>query len=317
MRAGMSRSSFGRGSKIRTCDPRFPKPVLYQAELCPVDRQHRLSALSEKGKSAAPPGVDAAAQTPETKGMFDITQPWPFGINRTNWYWFAGGFVAVVGLLLLLDATVSQSAQAWPAPWGWFFRFITDIGMAEWWLFPTAKIFLVCLGLVAISRDPVARNAWLEASGLAGFLFAGVALPSLATAIIKRVVGRSRPELFDSVGYLDFNVNLTDYAYQSFPSGHATTVFAMAMVVCFLGGRRWVLPALVVAVLVAFSRVPVGAHYPTDVFAGSVCGIVFTYVVRNLFALRGWVFQREPDGRILRKPFVAIPQFWADLNRSR
>lgn len=72
----------------------------------------------------------------------------------------------------------------------------------------------------------------------------------------------------------------------SFPSGHATNIFA-AMV--FLSARyRRLLPFfLVVAASVAYSRVYVGVHYPIDVAAGAVLGTVVALIFAE--ADRKWV----------------------------
>ncbi len=57
----------------------------------------------------------------------------------------------------------------------------------------------------------------------------------------------------------------------SFPSGHAATSFAGAVVLVLLV-RRAVPLLFVLAAAVAFSRVYVGVHYPLDVLAGAVLG---------------------------------------------
>jgi undecaprenyl-diphosphatase len=57
----------------------------------------------------------------------------------------------------------------------------------------------------------------------------------------------------------------------SLPSGHATTAFAGAGVLAYLW-RRWWPAFLVAAALVAYSRLYVGVHYPTDVLAGAAIG---------------------------------------------
>jgi undecaprenyl-diphosphatase len=57
----------------------------------------------------------------------------------------------------------------------------------------------------------------------------------------------------------------------SFPSGHAATSFACATVLSAFAPRLR-LPLYALAVLIAFSRLYNGVHYPTDVVAGAVLG---------------------------------------------
>ena len=67
----------------------------------------------------------------------------------------------------------------------------------------------------------------------------------------------------------------------SFPSSHATTAFAGAVVLSFLLPRFWPL-FIAAATLVAFSRLYVGVHYPTDVIAGAAIGAGFAAAVITL-----------------------------------
>jgi undecaprenyl-diphosphatase len=78
----------------------------------------------------------------------------------------------------------------------------------------------------------------------------------------------------------------------SFPSSHATTAFAGAVVLSFLLPRLWPIFAIG-AVLVAYSRLYVGVHYPTDVLAGAIVGAAVAGLVIA-------VMRRTADARCLQ-----------------
>lgn len=59
----------------------------------------------------------------------------------------------------------------------------------------------------------------------------------------------------------------------SFPSGHSSIFFAMATAV-FLSNKRFGIPTLAVASIVAFSRLYLFAHWPTDVMGGIFTGVL-------------------------------------------
>ena len=87
--------------------------------------------------------------------------------------------------------------------------------------------------------------------------------------IIKNWVARVRP--YELVAGLERIIGAQrDW---SFPSGHTTNSFACAWVLFRRAPRRYGVPALVMAALIALSRLYVGVHYPTDVFAAIAIGI--------------------------------------------
>lgn len=88
--------------------------------------------------------------------------------------------------------------------------------------------------------------------------------------ILKNLVARIRPyEVIDGLNLLVKKA--VDY---SFPSGHSGASFAAATVIgCFLP-KKYGIPAVVLAGLIAFSRLYVGIHYPTDVLFGVLDGIL-------------------------------------------
>ena len=90
-------------------------------------------------------------------------------------------------------------------------------------------------------------------------------------------------------------------AYAGLPSGHATTAFAVLAAFGTLWPRaRTIL--LIYALLIAASRVVVTAHYPTDVLAGALVGVVGALMVRRYFALRRLGFSVGPDGVLHQYP---------------
>jgi len=88
--------------------------------------------------------------------------------------------------------------------------------------------------------------------------------------VLKNWVARVRPyELIEGL-----NLMIEKQHAFSFPSGHATNSLACAWVMFRMMDKKFGIPALVMALLISFSRLYVAVHYPTDVFAGIVVGIV-------------------------------------------
>jgi len=70
----------------------------------------------------------------------------------------------------------------------------------------------------------------------------------------------------------------------SFPSGHTTTAFTLAGVICILRAHPAVMiTALLLATLAGFSRAVVGAHWPLDIFAGAFGGWLAAFIGVTLF----------------------------------
>jgi undecaprenyl-diphosphatase len=156
---------------------------------------------------------------------------------------------------------------------------------------------LVALALVLRRTHQGFRNAagyGLIASTI-GFVFVSVGGAGLIANIAKNIIGRARPKLFETMGPLEFKLFAFSPDYASFPSGHATNIFAFATVIAMLWPRGRVL-LYAVAVWIAASRVLIGQHYFTDVVAGAILGTVFPYIVRERFAARRWLFERVRGG---------------------
>lgn len=90
----------------------------------------------------------------------------------------------------------------------------------------------------------------------------------VCNGILKPLVHRIRP--FDVKTGIELLVKRpTDY---SFPSGHTAASFTSVMALYLAGEKKIWIPALVLAVLIAFSRLYLYVHYPTDVLGGIAVG---------------------------------------------
>ena len=91
----------------------------------------------------------------------------------------------------------------------------------------------------------------------------------MASGVIKPIVGRVRPSHTPAMGARVLEAQPPSSA--SFPSGHAATAVAGAVAAARVLPRAgWVFWAL--ATLMAYSRVYVGVHYPTDLLGGAIVG---------------------------------------------
>ena len=148
-----------------------------------------------------------------------------------------------------------------------FMKAVTFLGNGGW--------FFIMLGIV-LAVYPKTRTY--------GFLvLAALAVDAVILNLgLKNMVHRARPydqfaDLIPLVGRLgDF----------SFPSGHSGCAFATAGVLCLaLPGEKKVFGwgMLVLAVIIALSRLYVGVHFPTDVLAGAMIGFLSALFVVYLY----------------------------------
>lgn len=96
-------------------------------------------------------------------------------------------------------------------------------------------------------------------------------LAGLTTNVISFATGRPRPYMNIKDGFYGFE---KDYTHHSFPSGHSTTAFATATTLS-VAYPPIAIPALAAAGAVAWSRLSLNRHYPTDILVGSSIGILF------------------------------------------
>jgi undecaprenyl-diphosphatase len=97
-------------------------------------------------------------------------------------------------------------------------------------------------------------------------------------SLIKPLVGRIRPcNVLENIHLL---VNCTK-SY-SFPSSHAMNMFAGVTLLSY-SYRKIKVILFIIAILVSYSRIYVGVHYPFDALAGAILGIFCAFIIITLF----------------------------------
>jgi undecaprenyl-diphosphatase len=139
----------------------------------------------------------------------------------------------------------------------------------------------------------VLRRAWWTA----GWVLTAAALVSPLTTLLKELVGRQRPQ---------FAEGGAGYETLSYPSGHASGVATLVTVALVLAWPRlaptarrvWLAAGVALVLLVGFTRIWLGVHYPSDVLGGWALGLGWTL----LMAL---AFGALPGGRAALRPRAA------------
>lgn len=135
-----------------------------------------------------------------------------------------------------------------------FFKGITHLG--------DAGIFWIMLTIVLLCFRQTRRAGIYSACALIASLIVN-------NIILKNLIGRIRP--YEVVEGLQCIVAPAHDA--SFPSGHTGASFASAVAIYRQIPKKFAVFFIVLASLIAFSRLYVGIHYPTDVLGGLVTGI--------------------------------------------
>ena len=114
-----------------------------------------------------------------------------------------------------------------------------------------------------------------RAAAVRAVLLLGVTL-AVNDLVLKRIVQRPRP--FSASTMAARVIQVPAPTTTSFPSGHAATAAAGAMAMARIWpGARWAFAGA--AVLIAFSRIYAGVHYPTDILAGVLLGLACAWLV--------------------------------------
>lgn len=172
-------------------------------------------------------------------------------------------FIIAVSLPLTVvaDGSIREAVQAIQVPAVYIImQGLTLIG--EEWVLLVLAAGLLSWGIW--HRQPLPKTA--GTMGIAAIVISGI-----VGQIVKHLIGRPRPRLVDS-GASHLGPSL-ESGYDSFPSGHTISAFAMAVVLSAVY-PKWRGLWYGAAVLVAFTRVYTDAHFASDTAGGAFLGIV-------------------------------------------
>ena len=226
-----------------------------------------------------------------------------FSASERRWLVVLSAAAAVSAIALdlriaLWSSKITDSAQH-------ILAYVTDAGLSIWYLVPSLFLFPVCLICSRLSSRIGIIRFYRWGAETCGFFFAAIFLSGLAVNIIKIAVGRARPHLFFEKGITGIDPPGLDAAWRSFPSGHASTLIALALAAGYFLPRHRVL-FLIVGALLASTRVLVNAHFVSDVlFAGAVSLFVTSYLQRWC-AKRNFAFRTLGDATIELKPEAKV-----------
>lgn len=139
----------------------------------------------------------------------------------------------------------------------------------------------IVLTLFLLAWPKTRRTGWILAAALCVDVV-------LCNGILKNWIARTRP--FDVRTGVELLIGKPlDF---SFPSGHTAASFASVAALWLAGDRRLVWPSLVLACLMAFSRMYFYVHYPTDILGGCLIGVLSGYL-----GFRIWKWREKRKSR--------------------
>ena len=135
-----------------------------------------------------------------------------------------------------------------------FWKGITMLGDSGW--------FWIALSLLLMVPR---QTRWIGITSLAAIVIGAL----ITNVTLKNLVARIRPyEVVEGLVLL-----IEKQGDYSFPSGHTCASFAAAGVYWRMLPKKFSIPLLILAAMIAFSRLYVGVHYPTDILAGLLIGL--------------------------------------------
>ena len=168
------------------------------------------------------------------------------------------------------------------------FLYLNNLGNDGWddfWMFITGKFNWIplYLALLVLSFKTLGKNRTLVLLAAVGIM---ILCTDQLSNFFKFGVQRLRPCYDPDLDGLARLVKNSCGGKFGYFSGHATNSFAVAAFFTYLLGKKWRLLGVLLmlwALLVAYSRIYVGVHFPLDVISGTVIGLILGWLFAKLY----------------------------------
>ena len=146
---------------------------------------------------------------------------------------------------------------------------------------------LIIIACILYVVGKVSNNKRLYEAGknlCLGFVVAGI-----ITQILKHLIGRARPSVTDELLFIGPTLKSK---YLSFPSGHTAVAFCFA---CILSAHfpRYRSIFYIIALIAGFERAEDFYHFPSDVLAGALIGLIAGKIVMKIFQKKQFTANSE------------------------
>ena len=205
-------------------------------------------------------------------------------IYKHNRFFFAGYLVLLIFALFLLFGYSKVEGHLLLNPLhykflDYFFRGATILGDG---------IFIIGLAVIL----------WfLKKKYLALMIVGGYLISGIPVQVIKTFIDAPRPAIFlKSINYSHFVEGVTLHNYNSFPSGHTASAFALAVILSIYLKNKWYsILLLLLATAIGYSRIYLSQHFLEDVSVGSIIGVL-SGIAACLF-LDKWAMRISSKGK--------------------
>lgn len=206
-------------------------------------------------------------------------------LYRHNRYFFLSYLILLIlGIFILITYSKTEGfilMNPWhPKLLDYFFMVFTYFGDG---------LFVIALALILF---------FIKKRFLSLMVLSSYALSGIIAQVLKFFIDEARPAYYlAKSNYPYFIDGVTLHNLHSFPSGHATSAFALAATLGFaVKNKNYSILFLLMAALAGYSRIYLGQHFMNDVLAGSIIGM--------LSAIFCWIYLEKFLKRILKLPTI-------------